>query len=323
MDSQSTMNAETLELLKRSAAVPSVPHVVTRFLEITQDPDFEYGDLVEVLSTDAGIASEVLRLANSALFGVTRQVTTLRQALPLLGLRRVRSLVLGRYMVQSISAGGSGKIDMSYYWRRSLASAVLSARFADALVPACRDEAFVVSLLADIGVLILADAMKERYSLAAERYQPCQPDDVVDLEREALGVTHADVSALVLEHWQLPDLIVSAVRYHHTWPLAADLSEDVSTCARIANGSSRIAKLLCEKPEPEQVRKVCTEAMNLIGLEMSVLAGVLAKIVSDIDELAQILRVDVIPSKIYELIAGQVKALISEQAEVDATSGAS
>jgi len=283
MDSQSTMNAETLELLKRSAAVPSVPHVVTRFLEITQDPDFEYGDLVEVLSTDAGIASEVLRLANSALFGVTRQVTTLRQALPLLGLRRVRSLVLGRYMVQSISAGGSGKIDMSYYWRRSLASAVLSARFADAL----------------------------------------QPDDVVDLEREALGVTHADVSALVLEHWQLPDLIVSAVRYHHTWPLAADLPEDVSTCARIANGSSRIAKLLCEKPEPEQVRKVCTEAMNLIGLEMSVLAGVLAKIVSDIDELAQILRVDVIPSKIYELIAGQVKALISEQAEVDATSGAS
>ena len=77
------MKNDVLETLKRSAVVPSMPQVVTRFLEIIQDPDFNYNQLVEVLGADPGTTSEVLRLANSALFGVTRQITSLRQALTL------------------------------------------------------------------------------------------------------------------------------------------------------------------------------------------------------------------------------------------------
>lgn len=305
------INGETLELLKRSAAVPSVPHVVTRFLELTQEPDFQFDDLAELLSTDPGIASEILRLANSALFGVTRKVTSLRQALTLLGLKRVRSLVLSRYMVQSVGSGTKGGVDMSYLWRRSLASAILAARFADALLPARRDEAFISALLADIGVVILADALHHRYEPVAQHYRPCQPYDMTDMEHQAVSVTHADVSALVLEHWQLPDAIVKAVRHHHTWPLDPILDEQVAVMARVINGSCRIGKMLCEKPHPGEVAGVCHEAMNLIGLELSVLAGTLPKIESDVQELAEILRVDVIPSSIYELIAAEVKNLIS------------
>ncbi len=304
-------NVETLELLKRSAAVPSVPHVVTRFLELTGEPDFAYDDLAELLSTDPGIASELLRLSNSALFGVTRKVTSLKQALTLLGLKRIRSLVLSRYMVQSVGSGVRGGVDMSYLWRRSLASAVLAARFADVLRPGKREEVFIGGLLADIGVVILADGLPQRYHPVAEHYRPCQPYDLVDMEHAAVGVSHADVSWVVLEHWQLPDLIGQIVRHHHTWPLAEDLSEDLSVCARIINGSSRIGKLLCEKPHPEQVAGVCTEAMDLIGLEMSVLVRTLDKIETDIQELAEILRVDVIPSSVYELIVGQIKGMIS------------
>ncbi len=312
LTTQAVANVETLELLKRSAAVPSVPHVVTRFLEMTQGAEFEYDDLAELLGTDPGMASEILRLANSALFGVTRKVTSLKQALTLLGLKRIRSLVLSRYMVQSVGSGVRGGVDMSYLWRRSLASAVLAARFADALLPGRREEAFISALLADIGVVILADNLNHRYLPVAEHYRPCQPYDQTDLEHETVGVTHADVSALVLEHWQLPDLIVKAVRHHHGWPLDAHLDEAVAMCARITNGSSRIGKLLCEKPHPGEVARVCTEAMDLIGLELSVLVGTLDKIESDIQELAEILRVDVIPSSIYELIAAEVKNLISD-----------
>jgi HD-like signal output (HDOD) protein len=312
--SQAIANVETLELLKRSAAVPSVPHVVTRFLEMTQEAQFEYDDLAELLGTDPGMASEILRLANSALFGVTRKVTSLKQALTLLGLKRIRSLVLSRYMVQSVGSGVRGGVDMSYLWRRSLASAVLAARFADVLLPGRREEAFISALLADIGVVILADNLNHRYLPAATRYHPCQPYDIVNIEKEAVGVTHADVSALVLEHWQLPDLIVKAVRHHHTWPLDPQLPEAAVVCARITNGSSRIGKLLCEKPHAGEVAQVCSEAMDLIGLEPSVLVGTLDKIESDIQELAEILRVDVIPSSVYELIATEVKNLISSHA---------
>ena len=82
------MNATVLEAIKKSAAVPSMPQVVTRFLELMQDPDFDYRDLVTVLSTDAGTVSEILRLVNSALFGVRQKIVSLRQALTLLGPKR-------------------------------------------------------------------------------------------------------------------------------------------------------------------------------------------------------------------------------------------
>ena len=74
------MNARISEAIRRSAAIPSLPQVVTRFLEVISDPNFQYDDVVKVLSADAGTVSEILRLANSALFGLSRKVTSLRQA---------------------------------------------------------------------------------------------------------------------------------------------------------------------------------------------------------------------------------------------------
>ena len=73
------MDHNVFDLIKRSAAVPSMPQVAARFLEIVQDPDFEYKEVVEVLSTDPGMTGELLRLANSPLFGVARKITTLNQ----------------------------------------------------------------------------------------------------------------------------------------------------------------------------------------------------------------------------------------------------
>jgi HD-like signal output (HDOD) protein len=136
------MNPKVAEAIRQSAAVPSIPQVVMRFLEVIQDPNFNYDDVVKVLSVDAGMVSEVLRLSNSALFGVSRKVTTLKQALTLLGPRRTRSLVIGRYLTEAVGNTGEGLIDRSYFWRRSLASAVIAARIADEVCPRQRDEVF-------------------------------------------------------------------------------------------------------------------------------------------------------------------------------------
>ena len=97
------MNARVLDAIKKSAAVPSVPQVVSRFLEIMQDPNFDYGDLVKALSVDPGTVSEILRLVNSALFGVRQKIVSLRQALTLLGPKRTRSILLGRFLVDTIA----------------------------------------------------------------------------------------------------------------------------------------------------------------------------------------------------------------------------
>ena len=301
------MDKKLLDLLKRSAAIPSMPQVAARFLEIVQDPEFRYQDVVEVLSPDPGMTTEILRLANSPLFGVTRQVTSLPQALALLGLKRVRSLVLGRYIVDSIDKKKLTLIDASYYWRRSLVTAVLAARLAEPIEPKLREEAFTAGLLADIGIVILDEAVPEQFQPVAREYRPHGRPNLLALELEALSASHGEVSAVALEQWRLPDVVCDAVRWH-----ASDLSESKDGryhLARIVSTADRIAKYLCESPTAaDEVAGNCTKILAEIDLEPDVLALILNEIEPQIAEFASILRIDMIPSQIYEMIAQELKA---------------
>ena len=298
------MDSSVLDLLKRSAAIPSMPQVATRFLEIIQDPEFDFRELATVLSTDPGTASEVLRLANSSLFGVARQITSLSQAMALLGLKRVRSLVLGRYIVDSIDQKGLASIDGSYYWRRSLCTAVLAARLADALAPKLCEEAFISGLLADVGVVVLDEAIPDAYRPIAEKYCPHGKIDLANDEQTLLGITHGQASAVVLDHWQLPEVVCEAVRWH-PWETVDDQTESL---ARILGAADRIGKYLCETSDRfEQVAADCREILSRLNLEPTVLASILEDLELQIEEFASVLRINVIPSSVYPLLANALK----------------
>lgn len=294
------MNARILDTIRQSAAVPSMPQVVMRFLEIMQDPEFRYDDLVRVLSADVGTVSEILRLVNSALFGVRQKIVSLRQALTLLGPKRTRSLLLGRYLVDTMSKKKIAGLDMNYFWRRSLARSVAASRFADRVLPRQRDEVFIAALLADIGLPVLAEVFPDRYKKIANKYAPLGMEFTPDQEIELVEVNHAQVSAMIIKHWSLPELVADAVNLSHS---PAPGEGDVATVARLLNASDRIGKLLCEVSEPDRVMPVCTEATAFIGLAPQSLLDILPTVEKDIEELAEALRIDVIPGNTYALIA--------------------
>lgn len=305
------MDTTVLELLKRSAAIPSMPQVAIRFLEIVQEPDFEYSDVVEVLSGDPGMASEILRLANSALFGVTREVTSLNQALSLLGIKRVRSLVLGRYIVDSINHKRGATVDPSYYWRRSVTSAVLAARLADTVDSGDREEAFIAGLLADIGVVILDEALPEQYRSVSEQYGPGGKADLADTEQMLMQTTHAEISAAVLEHWQLPEKICSAVR-SHPWDVEV---KDRPTLALVVGAADRMSKRLCESPTDTQA--ILDDGRSIVerlGIESQELAQCLEEIEPQIQEFASLLGIDIIGSEVYVLAARSIRDKLAQPA---------
>jgi len=298
------MNSKVLEAIKKSAAVPSIPQVVTRFLEIMQDPDFDYNDLVKVLSADAGTVSEILRLVNSALFGVRQKIVSLRQALTLLGPKRTRSLLLGRYLVDTMTQRHVAGLDMKYFWRRSLASSVVGARLADKVLPRLREEAFIAALLADIGVPILAETMPDRYAPILKRYAPKGRPFTAEQELDAVEATHAQVSAMVLAHWTLPEIVTRAVNLHHSKNPG---DSDFAAIARILNASDSIARILCEPPDADEVVEVCTKATAFAGVEVGDLVNLLPDVEGDLEELAEVLRIDVISSSVYSVIATSVQ----------------
>jgi HD-like signal output (HDOD) protein len=302
------MNSHIYESIMRSAAVPSMPQVATRFLEVIQDPNFDYDHVVKVLSVDAGTVSEILRLSNSALFGVVRKVTSLKQALTLLGPRRTRSLVLGRYLVEAVSSAGTGDIDTTYFWRRSLVCGVLGAKIADLHVPQFRDEVFLSGLLADIGITILAQALPTEYGDLARRYTPQGVPFTQEDEQEAIGTTHAEVSAMVLDAWSLPEIICKAVRLSHTDVMQSN--DDSGKMPLVLNASDRIARLLCEIPNTNTCAESCRDAMELVGMELSDLIALLDGLEADVRELASILKIDVISSSVYQKIADAIRNCI-------------
>lgn len=305
------MNARILEAIKKSAAVPSMPQVVLRFLEIMQDPEFDYRDLVRILSSDPGTVSEVLRLANSALFGVRNKVVSVRQALTLLGPKRLRSLLLGRYLVDTVSNKRIGGLDMSYFWRRSLASSVIASHIAGEVAPRSRDEAFIAALLADIGIPILAESLPKAYRKIVEQHAPHGRLVSPDEERQYVQVTHGEVSAMVLGHWTLPDAICRAVNLHQS----ANPGEGIeATLARILNASDRIARLLCEVSEDHESAAICQDALGIVGLDTSMLIRVLPTVERDIEELADALRIDVVSSESYALVAAALQKSLMQPA---------
>lgn len=302
------MHAETLEAIRRSAALPSMPLVATRCFEMTNDPLCSFDRLVELLSTDPGIAADVLRMANSPLFGMMREVRSLKHALSLLGLKRTRELVLTRYMVQRIEQSGSSLIDMTYYWRRSLTTAVVAAHLADTVLPKRRDEAFVAGLLADSGVLVLARALPSRYQPLAAQYAPFGGDGWIGQEQALLGVTHADVSAMVLEEWSLPGELVEAVRAHHLVCAAREAPDDaVGALASLVGAAGTVGRLLCEARDPADSAENCANALDAAGMDVGVLVNCFPMVERDVESLAALLRIDVIPDKIYKLIATHIQ----------------
>ena len=113
---------------------------------------------------------------------------------------------------------------------------------------------------------------------------------------------------LVLSHWTLPDSLASAVNMHQS-PNPGE--GDVASIARILNASDRIAELLCEVPKGDRVAAVCLEATGFARLEPSVLGALMPTIESDIEELADSLRIDVIASSVYSLVAKFVQEAVN------------
>jgi len=293
------MDQQVVALIEQSAAIPTMPQVVTRFIELSADPDYELDDLVEVLSSDPGITGELLRMTNSALFGLARKVTSLKQAVALLGMARVRTLVLGRYLIERMQQGSDlpDEFDRDYYWRRSLTQAVLASRLAEHLAPKYRQEAFIAGLLSDTGVVVLAQALPSEYQSLLAEYVPLEGGRLFEMEAERLGTTHAAVSAMVLEKWMLPELVVSAVRRHHE--SFGQTQTEPDQLAHIVAAADAVSRLLCKKPDRSTVAENCRKALDGLGIGTAGLARVLGQIQDDIQQFADLLGVSVIRSNVY------------------------
>ncbi|HTU98778.1 MAG TPA: response regulator [Solirubrobacteraceae bacterium] len=228
-----TGEVEAFRKTMATTALPSRPGVYMELNQVLSDADWQPHQVSAVLEHDVAMSAKVLQLANSALFGLTSTVTSVRDAVMYLGVDTIRSLALTAEAFGKVAPRGDSDFSLDDFQ----AHAMLVARITASILPAGRaqQEAVTAALLHDIGKLVLISDGDRRWAeLNEQAFARQVPVHVIEAETD--GVTHAHVGAHLLSLWGLPDGIVEAVAHHHD-PSAVDgLAFDGIAAVHIANG---------------------------------------------------------------------------------------
>ncbi len=205
------MNPTESRLLA-SASLPTLPRVAQRVLEIAQRSDADLGELARAIGTDPALATKLLRLINSPMYHMTREVTSLRDAALYLGMNAVKNVALSFSLLHDLR-GGKGSELLDALWRTSLLNALATRKLAAELGGWDPEEAFLVGLICDTGVLALLKGV-DTYPALVERFL-AGDRDLLELERGELGTDHARITRLLLEKWKFPERLRALVAAHH------------------------------------------------------------------------------------------------------------
>lgn len=239
-------NGDVRSAIGRLRALPSAPESYWELTRRLNDPDVSLGALARIVEDDPAMAAKVLQLANSAYFGLRRTVTSVLDAVRYLGVDLLTALLLTAKVFTDFWHATSLDFSVTDLQARALRAARICRLLA---APAIRDEAYAAALLMDVGQLILATGMPDRFARVARTARETgTPLHLV--ESAEFGVSHAEVGAYLLGVWGLPISIVEAVAFHHRPSLVAAGSADVLAVVHATDALVDSARLPPDAPIP-------------------------------------------------------------------------
>ena len=243
--SVSTATANLLDqFVERAGSLYSLPAVALEVLELTSQPRIDTRALKACVERDPALTSRLLRVVNSSLFGMSREVTDLNQALALLGVKPLKLLVLGFSLPKTLYAGIDAE-ELQHFWRFTLLKAVAARELSQKFWKGVGDESFIAGLLQDIGMLVLAQELGESYLSFLHGVRE-QRANLLQLETETLGFDHTTLSARLLDRWSLPASLVEAIGTPAPMGDGACLPAGESPLPRILHLATLIASILVD-----------------------------------------------------------------------------
>jgi len=253
--------------------LPALPLVAAELSAILDDPKTTGQQVAEIVVRGPVMAARMLRLVNSAYFGLADEVTNIRQAVYLLGLRRVRTVALTAAVISAFQDVRAGRFDLSRFWRHSLGMAAVCAALARHCGTFDIEAAFSLGLLHDLGKVVLV------------RYRPDDAERVIEnaernrisfhqSEQDILPVTHPQLGAWLAGRWGLPPVLVDGMAHHHD-PLDEELAP-LDAALRFANYLCAVKGVTtsgsCGEPE---VSPQVWAALRLKSIELPLLIEVI------------------------------------------------
>lgn len=285
------MNTSLMSRALETENIPSLPHVAVEVLALSRRASVTADDLAAIVQNDPAIAARLLKIVNSALYGIPRKIGSVRQAISMLGIRSVTVTVLTFALVEGIKAQPASGMNLEGYWRRSLSSAVISRMLAKDVSKGLAEEAFVVGLLSDIGVMAAWRCSPDEYGPIVERAE-AEGLALHELEMKTFGVDHALISAELLRKWRLPDQISNAVEGHHGRAIA-EAKGDAAALAKLALHAASLSSLICGEGGIEQLEPTKAKCVAGLGINEQALESILVGLKFAVQEAANALAVEI------------------------------
>jgi len=261
------------QFLARAQELKVFPQAAAQIQQVAEDPSSSLTDLERAVALDPTLSAQVLRVANSPLYGLNRQVGTLRQALVTLGFEGARTMALA---LSLIAAGGAVKDYRRQLWQHAVATASIAHALAQGDDALDASQVFLAAVLHDLGKLLL-DTVNDGYENALALTQ-LTPTARIDAEQSVFGFDHAQLGAACLEQWNLPAVICWAVSAHHRPTDGASAKtpdQRAVAIVRLANALQHAASASSMWQELERLE--CTDAAHALGLDQNACAHKLAQ----------------------------------------------
>ena len=227
--------SERENILARIETVPSLPSVVIKLRQYLNEPDVNFDDLARMIEYDPGLTANVLQLSNSAYFGWSKSISTVKEAIVRLGTNRIFQMVLCMSVAPLVRKPIKGyDLDSEGLWRHSISTAICAELVAAELQLACGGEAFTAGLLHDMGKIVLGTFV----DIDDQPIKEIMNSDQLsfnEAEQMVLGIDHAEVAAALLRAWNLPDHVAEAVRWHHQPSLAPDNERELADLVHLSD----------------------------------------------------------------------------------------
>jgi uncharacterized domain HDIG len=253
-------------ILKRVQALPPLPQSNMRVIALTKDSSTSVKELETIVGQDPALTAAILRQANSAYYGFARRISSLQQAIVMLGFQMTQGLAMAAAISPLLKAQLVGyEIEQEDLWKHSLLTAMAAKQLCRHRGLPYGDIAFTAGLLHDIGKLIISIYVQEVGDFILKKVTEAKLS-FVELEEKVIGFDHARVGGFMARSWNLPEELVAAISFHHSLSDAQNHAE-LASVIHVANG---LASLLGVGGGVDSVfNPIRQKALDLLNLEES------------------------------------------------------
>ncbi len=284
---------KVVERILQSSDLPTLPVIASKLLDLTAREDTTLTDIASLISRDVALSSKMLKVANSSFYSFPHQISTINQAVSILGTNTVRSLALSFSFLSLDGKKKRSNFDFKTFWEKSLVSAAAAKLILAQIEDADPDEIFISGLLINIGKLILATTMPEEYNKYLTARKEDRDTDALTLEEEILGINHPDIGFAAAKKWGFPESLLMPIKHHHNPEDCSVVNKHLKQNIAAVHLASLLTGIYYSDDPNSYHTEFHKKARKLLGLKKTSINAILLHVNHDIKDAARFFNVKI------------------------------